>query len=174
MIEWIKIIGFSILSGIVYGVLHDQVTAHLAIEYFTIAHPPVFPTEDPILLALGWGIIATWWVGLALGLALACAARLGPMRKLALVELRGRIFGLLAIMAGAASLGGIVGAVAQLEGFGAIGNWADIIPSERQVRFAAAAWAHSASYLVGIVGGVAVCWRTFRERQAHASSSMSQ
>lgn len=174
MIEWIKIIGFSTFCGISYGVLHDQVTAHLAVEYFTIAHPPVFPTENPTLLAIGWGIIATWWVGLALGIALACAARLGPRRKLALGELRGRIFGLLAMMAAAATLSGIVGAVAQLEGFGAIGNWADIIPSERQIRFAAAAWAHSASYLVGIAGGVAVCWRTFRERQTYASSSMSQ
>ena len=59
-----------------YGVAHDLVTAHLSVEYFTVAHPPI-GTDDPFLLALVWGVLATWWVGVLLGVPLAAAARLG-------------------------------------------------------------------------------------------------
>src|SRR5688500_10199748 len=73
----LAIIALCILFAAVYGILHDQFTARVCVEYFTIGHPPVFDTEDPTLLGLGWGVIATWWVGLIMGLPLAVAARLG-------------------------------------------------------------------------------------------------
>jgi hypothetical protein len=63
-------------------ILHDQITARVCVEYFTVFHPPVFNTQSPTLLACGWGVIATWWVGLFLGLFLAVAARIGPRPKL--------------------------------------------------------------------------------------------
>jgi hypothetical protein len=65
----------SILAAVVYGIVHDQVTARVCVEYFTIGHPPVFHTDDPTLLGIGWGIIATWWVGAMLGAPLAIVAR---------------------------------------------------------------------------------------------------
>lgn len=74
----LKIIGLSIVAAILYGVVHDQVTAHVCVEYFTIGHPPVFATESPTLLGIDWGIIATWWVGALLGGPLALAAIRGP------------------------------------------------------------------------------------------------
>ena len=73
----IRIVGLAILAAVVYGIALDQVTARVCIEYFTIGHPPIFPTESPTLLALGWGVVATWWVGLLLGVPLAIAARSG-------------------------------------------------------------------------------------------------
>ena len=42
----------SIFAAIAYGILHDLVTAHVFAEYFTIGHPPVFHTDDPIRLHL--------------------------------------------------------------------------------------------------------------------------
>jgi hypothetical protein len=60
LIESLKIILLCIVAAIVYGILHDQVTARVCVEYFTIGHPPIFHTDDPTLLALGWGVIATW------------------------------------------------------------------------------------------------------------------
>ena len=87
-LETIKIVAFATAAAIVYGILHDQVTAHVCVEYFTIAHPPVFPTESPFLLAIGWGVIATWWVGMPLGILLAATARIGRRPKLGLSELR--------------------------------------------------------------------------------------
>ena len=53
-----RIVLLSIASAIGYGILHDQVTARVCVEYFTIGHPPVFSTDSPTLLALGWGTIA--------------------------------------------------------------------------------------------------------------------
>ncbi|RIV77594.1 hypothetical protein [Pelagerythrobacter aerophilus] len=81
MIEWFKIIGFSVIAAIIYGILHDLITAHVALEYFTIAHPPVFPTRNPMLLAFGWGVIATWWSvwGLASRLQAAPDWAAGPV-----------------------------------------------------------------------------------------------
>ena len=43
--------------------------------------PPVFGTESPTLLGIGWGILATWWVGLLLGVPLAFAARAGSPKR---------------------------------------------------------------------------------------------
>src|SRR5436190_782619 len=69
--QFLGIIAMCTGAAIVYGVVHDQVTARVCVEYFTIGHPPVFGTDDPTLLGLGWGVIATWWVG-AVGGGIVC------------------------------------------------------------------------------------------------------
>ena len=76
----IRIVLMSIAAAIAYGIAHDQVTVRICLEYFTIGHEPVFPTRNPTLLAIGWGIIATWWVGVLLGVPLAIVARAGSPR----------------------------------------------------------------------------------------------
>src|SRR5215831_17293133 len=83
----IGIVIISIVAAVVYGIVHDQVTARVCIEYFTIGHPPVFRTESPTLLAIGWGIFATWWVGLILGVAAALVCRVGSRPKFDAAEL---------------------------------------------------------------------------------------
>ena len=75
--EALKIVVLCLLTGALYGVLHDQVTARVCLEYFTVFHPDIFHTQSPTLLALGWGVLATWWVSLTLGILLAIAARAG-------------------------------------------------------------------------------------------------
>ncbi|MBV8223051.1 MAG: hypothetical protein JO293_06785, partial [Candidatus Eremiobacteraeota bacterium] len=75
--EGARIWVLCIAAAVLYGELHDQITARVCVEYFTIGHPPLFPTDDPTLLGLGWGVVATWWVGLVLGAGLAVAARAG-------------------------------------------------------------------------------------------------
>src|SRR5262249_11114159 len=81
VVEWLKIIGLGVVGAIAYGIAHDNVTARVCVEYFTIGHVPIFGTENPTLLALGWGVLATWWVGLGLGLLLALACRRGRRPK---------------------------------------------------------------------------------------------
>ena len=54
------IVLMSVAAAIAYGIAHDQVTVRICLEYFTIGHEPVFPTRNPTLLAIGWGIIAGW------------------------------------------------------------------------------------------------------------------
>jgi len=81
------IVVFAVLACIAYGVTHDQMTARICVEYFTIGHAPVFSTEDPTLLGIGWGIRATRWVGMFLGIPLAAAARIGSRPKRSAVSL---------------------------------------------------------------------------------------
>ncbi len=163
--EALKIVIFATVMAIVYGIIHDQFTAHLSVEYFTIAHPPVFPTEVPFLLALGWGVIASWWVGLLLGIALATAARLGATQKRSLAELRRPILLLMLASGLAAALAGATGAALVATGVLPVpGGWEDVIPPEKHVSFSAAAWAHEASYAVGGLGGMIVIFHTVRQR----------
>jgi hypothetical protein len=153
--ETVKIVLFSVLAAVGYGIIHDQVTAHLCVEYFTVAHPPIFPTASPFLLALGWGVIATWWVGLPLGLGAAAAARIGTRHKLGFAEIRPIVLWLLVVMAVCAVLVGA--ATAYLVATGRIpvpGGWGPYIPQGKWIVFSADAGAHLASYVVGGLGGL--------------------
>src|SRR6516164_6267509 len=105
--EALKIAALCIIAAIIYGIVHDQITARICVEYFTIGHPPVFGTDDPTLLGLGWGVIATWWVGLILGVPLACCSRVGWWPQFTAAQLMRpllvmmSIVGVLAFLAGA-------------------------------------------------------------------------
>jgi hypothetical protein len=46
----IAIVILCIVSAVSYGILHDQITARICVEYFTIGHPPVFDTTSPTWL----------------------------------------------------------------------------------------------------------------------------
>ncbi|HEY5721723.1 MAG TPA: hypothetical protein VIT45_05325 [Allosphingosinicella sp.] len=168
--EAVRIVLFAMLAAIAYGILHDLVTAHLCVEYFTVAHPPVFPTSSPFLLGLGWGIIATWWVGLLLGIALAAAARLGPRPRLGLAELRRPILLVMLASALAAFLTGIAGAFLASAGLAPLPTDLGFpIPAGRHVSFFAVSLAHAASYLAGAVGGLVVIVLTVRKRTRRPS-----
>ena len=120
-------------------------TARICVEYFTIFHPPLFATQSPTLLGIGWGIVATWWAGAIVGLLLLIAARFGSRPQLpakAFVPLVLRLMGGMSICA-------LV--------FGAIGYfWApmpsdvqEVLPVELHRRFLADWWAYNASYSSG-------------------------
>lgn len=155
--EFLKIVGFSTLAAICYGILHDQVTAHLCVEYFSIAHLPVFNTTSPFLLALGWGVIATWWVGLPLGLLAALAARIGGGRRLPFAQVRPLILRLLLVMAICAAASGTIGAwLASSGNYPLLDGWSLLIPRAKWTFFSADQWAHLASYASGVLGGLIV------------------
>jgi len=161
-------------AAIAYGLIHDQVTAHLCVEYFSVAHPPVFRTSSPFLLALGWGVIATWWVGFPLGLGLAAAARLGPSPRLTLRDLWPAVLALMFVTAIAAVVSGVTGAVLVATGRSPVpGGWGAIIPPGKQVAFSADAWAHLASYGVGSAGGLVVIGYAIWRRRSRSAASRS-
>ena len=161
--ESLKIIAFSILAACVYGIAHDMVTAHVCVEYFTIAHPPVFPTASPVLLALGWGIIATWWVGLLLGIPLAVVCRVGKREKITCRQIVRPMLILLAVLYVISMLAGCIGYVCgQLHWVWLIPPMSEMIPAERHTVFLFDLWAHSVAYLFGTLGGVVlmiILWR---------------
>jgi len=162
----IVIIFICIAFSILYGIIHDQITARICVEYFTIGHPPVFGTDDPTLLGIGWGIIATWWVGLLLGIPLAFAARVGRRPKRSVGSLLRPIVTLLGVMAASAVLAGAIGGILGKTGMVfLVGSLAREVPKERHVPFLVDLWAHSASYFVGFVGGLIVIARVWRSRR---------
>ena len=73
-IESLKIIALCIVAALIYGILHDQVTARVCVEYFTIGHPPIFHLDDPTLRGFGLVRRATWWMGLILSIPAVVAA----------------------------------------------------------------------------------------------------
>jgi hypothetical protein len=162
------IIVFCVLAACVYGIIHDQVTARICLEYFTIAHPPIFkqPVSSPTAIAFVWGIIATWWVGLGLGIPLAIAARSGERPKKTVRDLAKPILILLATMALLAVAAGAVGAVLAKSGWIKLPiPLAGRVPPDRHVGLIADAFAHNMSYLAGAIGGVIVIVHTWRSRR---------
>ena len=145
--EFLKIWLLCIVAAILYGIIHDQFTARICLEYFTIYHPPVFPTADPTLLALGWGVIATWWMGAIIGLPLALLARVGTWPKLTAGDLRKPLMVLLISMAVCALVAGMIGYLHALHQH----------RTDFDCRLLADHAAHSSSYAVGELGGMLLC-----------------
>jgi hypothetical protein len=170
---FLRIVLLAIGAAIAYGIVHDQITARLCVEYFTIAHPPIFHTQSPTLLAFGWGVLATWWVGLMLGVPLACVARLGRAPKLEARQFVRPILVLLVVMAVCALAAGVLGW--QLTTHGAIRLEQFVrlpIPPEKHAAFLADGFAHNASYAVGFLGGlVLLAWALVKRFRAARSAS---
>lgn len=168
--ESLKIIAGCIVAAMLYGILHDQVTARIYLPYFTVFHPPVFNTESPTLIAIGWGIIATWWVGAFLGLLLALSARFGHRAKLTFHELLPSVIRLLCVMAACALVAGMLGYfVGSLPE-----DFRGLISPGNERRFLADWWAHNASYASGIIGGIVLCIVAYGKRVRLSSSQLHQ
>ena len=161
-----QIILLTILAAITYGVVHDQITVRLCLEYFTIAHPPLFRTGSPTLLALCWGFAATAGIGAIFGVVLAlvsqstCEAPPVPISRLVR-----SILVLLAVMGAVACSAGIIGYQLSRAGFISLPPYlGTIIPARQRDRFMAVWFAHGASYLVGLSGGALLCLWVWRAR----------
>ena len=156
--ELAKIWLATIALSVAYGITHDLVTAHVCVEYFTIGHEDIFGTDNSVLLALGWGTVATWWVGLVLGGFIAIAAQMGPAPRISLADLLRPAALLLGITAASAIAFGVTGyTLARIDAIALGGVLAMEVPASSQDRFMANAWAHTAAYGVGAVGALVLC-----------------
>lgn len=156
------------LAAITYGIIHDQVTARICVEYFTVGHARLIDSDSPTVLGLFWGVVATWWVGLPLGIGLAIAARAGRRPKLTWRQLLRPIGILMGVMFAVATVGGVIGYVTATTGvFYLVDHLAARVPEEKHVAFLTAGWAHSASYLSGLFGGVILWIVIWRRRGRH-------
>jgi hypothetical protein len=163
--QFIGIVLFSVAAAVFYGIVHDQITARVCVEYFTVGHSPIFHTESPTLLALGWGVVATWWVGLPLGSFLACAARFGKWPRLDVRALIRPTAVLLAVMGLFAVGFGFRGLQRAKQGTVQLpAALAAAVPPDKHAAFIADWYAHSASYAVGALGGFVLCFWTIRNR----------
>lgn len=157
----------------IYGIIHDQITVRLCVEYFTVFHPPVFPTRDPTLLGVGWGIIATWWVGLLLGIPLAIAARAGSAPKRNAKDLFRPIAKLMLISGCFAFVLGVAGYVSATMGWACmVEPWSSQISPEKHIWFLVDMWAHNAGYAVGFVGGIGLVRSVWRSRSIERETTV--
>lgn len=160
-----KIILLCVAASISYGIIHDQITARLCIEYFTVAHPPLFPTTSPTLLALYWGVAATAGLGFVLGYVLSLVAHAGNQPPLHFTQLISSVVRLLATMALSSVVAGICGYWLTKHGIIAIPrDFGAAIPRESHVQFMAVSFAHASSYLVGLLGSALLVFRVWTAR----------
>jgi len=104
-------------------------------------------------------------VGLLRGVRVAMAARAGNGPKQRAASLGRPILLVVGAMACCASVAGVVGFVLARNGTVVLFQpLASRVPQGRHVRFIADFWAHSASYLVGLVGGLALIVLTWTSR----------
>ena len=165
-----KVTALGVGVAVVYGIVHDQITVRLCVEYFSLAHPPLFPVSSPTLLGLCWGIAATFGVGLILGFLLAQASQspgLPPMPVRSLVR---PLLVLIAVTAAAAIVAGCIGFKLSRQGVVTLPNllansWVETLSPAQQDRFMAVWYAHAASYLCGVVGAGALILRIWLKRR---------
>lgn len=171
----LKIILSTLIAAIAYGIIHDMITAHLCVEYFTIGHPKIIESESPILLALTWGVIATWWVALPMGILIAAFNHLGKRPSLEFNRVLKLIVKLMLFMFGIALFSGIIGYVLSEMGIiYLVPRLADQIPPSKHSEFLAAGWAHSSSYLSGVLGTAILCRVIYRRRKNYPTSHSKQ
>jgi hypothetical protein len=167
--ESLKIILLSVATAILYGIVHDQITVRICAEYFTVFHPPLVPADFPAsVVALAWGVVATWWVGAILGIVLALASRAGSRPGLTVGDLLPSIVWLLLVMAACSAVFGCAGFMLAKDGIAVPPRWIQSqLPSFRFPNFMADWWAHSASYAAAFLGGITICFMAYRKRRVH-------
>jgi hypothetical protein len=165
-VEFLRIVLLATAAAVVYGICQDQVTARICVEYFTIGHPRVVDSESPTVLAFVWGFLATWWVGLPLGVLLALAARAGRRPRLGWRDLVRPIGVLLLVVGSVAALAGGFGrSQAKAGTVHLLEPMATEVPADRHVDFLTDLWIHDAAYAVGFVGGPILALLLWRRRR---------
>lgn len=162
----LKIIISTFFLAIVYGILHDMVTAHLSVEYFTIGHPKIIESESPVILALTWGVVATWWLALPMGALIALVNHIGKKPSLTFSEVFSLIIRLVFIMFSMALLGGLIGYFLTESGVIYLASHlSEKIEISKHSKFLAAGWAHVFSYISSIIGTVVLCIIIIKRRK---------
>lgn len=166
MWAFLTIILWCVVLAICYGIVHDQITARVCVEYFTIGHPKLIETQSPTVLGLIWGVVATWWAGAILGVLIAIAARVGRRPKWSLNRIVKPSLILVCVMALCAFAAAI--AARELANRGIVQLLPPLdsrVPVEKHMAFITAGGAHVASYAVGFVGGAALAIWIWRGRK---------
>jgi hypothetical protein len=174
--EGVRIVSLCVLAAIAYGIVHDNVTARICVEYFTVFHPPVpWVGSEPTALALYWGSVASWWMGLGLGVPLAVFARWGRPPHVTAADLIRPLSRLLVIMAvGSAIAGGIGYLLASNGVLTPARPWVDRIDPATHTLFLLDLWAHNAAYTIGFVGGIILWGWCVRFRQRPSPAARTQ
>jgi hypothetical protein len=166
IVEIVKILITSILLAVGYGIIHDLITINISLEYFTIGHPIIIENNSPIIIALVWGIIATWWAGLIIGILIATTASAGNQPKLGLKDVLKPMLSLILAMSIFAALSGLLGFILADNGLIFLNKTlSQNIPESKHNQFLIAGWSHGTSYLTGFIGTLIICFKMWHKRK---------
>lgn len=166
MFAFARIVLLAIAGSVAFGIVHNMFTAHICLEYFTIGHVRLFDSNIPALHALAWGIVATWWMGLLLGLPLAFAARIGSWPTLDAADIAPTLRRVLLCVFACAALGFVIGwALAATKNIVLVDRFARSIPPDKHTAFLAVGAAHLTSYAAGTIAGLVLIMLTLLKRQ---------
>jgi len=154
----LRLLAFGMISMIVYGILQDTITTRLSIGYFTIAHPRVWESDEPLLHALAWGFLGGWPAGLGLGLTLSLTATLGNWPTMGIGQLVRPVFYLLFGMGVVVTVTGIAAWMIYGQLGSELRSIDPTIPLTEHRGFFTVACAHYAAYMSGIIGNVILAY----------------
>lgn len=166
MVESGKIVGLAIAASVGYGLIHDQITVRLSPAYFTEwqVHADFFQHPNLTVVALFWGVVATWWVGLILGILLSCASVLGKGSHWIWRDLVRPLLFVMGVTGALAALGYVISRAAGFQvSPNTVGFW--IEDPEEYARFSSVWVAHTLSYLGAGIGGFGLCVHILRKRR---------
>ena len=165
MKQIILIISLCLFVTLTYGIVHNQLTTRISLEYFTIGHHKIIDSTSPTLLGIAWGIYSNWWVGLSLGILLAVVGRAGHWKKRdAYSFIKPLCFISLVSIIGA-GIAGFLGYM--LTDNGVLGLSAPLstaVPASNHASYIAALWMHTASYFVATAASLILALFVFTRR----------
>jgi hypothetical protein len=176
-----KIVMGAVGAAILYGIANDQITARVCHQYFSEGfHRSMIKNDsischmigvtNPTLLGLFWGVAATWWFGLLLGVPVAAAARIGKWPKLEVGDL---IKPVGAGIAGLGTMGLAAGIYGYLASYNGCLSLKDVFrmrriagktPLDAMDRYIANAYAHDVAYEGGVLVAVGIIAEVLHER----------
>jgi len=137
-----------------------MVTANVAVEYFTVHHPHIVDSESPWVMALVWGIGASWWFGLIAGVLLwwMNVRRTQPLSSMRILQMivSSLVVIWLVMMGIVAGVYGIAGRIPQNQ---------RRVTFESDRRLMAVALAHSTEYALGGIVTIGLMVRIARIRE---------
>jgi hypothetical protein len=161
----LKIILITTFWFMLYGILNDQITIRICTEYFTVFHPRIVDSDDITVIAMAWGIVATWWFGLAVGVILALISRFLTDDKIDNIKHLLRLGGWLSVFVFSFSLvAGLIGYIVAANHLILVSYWFRGIPQAAETRFLAVLFWHNALYVAGGLSGVILAVDIWRRR----------
>ena len=146
------------------GIAIDLVTANVAVEYFTVHHPHVVESDSPWVMALVWGIGASWWCGLILAPLLwwANLRRVQPLSRNRVLAMVVKAMALIwivmmAILFAVYLIGGLVPEANRKPGF------------ESGRRLMAVALSHASEYALAVLVAIVLWLRISRLGEIESS-----
>lgn len=171
MKQSVLIILLCMTFSVLFGILHNQISARVSEEYFTVGHRALIHSTSPTLMGIAWGVNSTWWVGLSLGVLLAIAGRAGTAGKRTASSYVKPLILLFLVCGGSSILMGYIGY--RLSSGGSIPflrGMSNAVELSRQPRYMAALWMHTTSYTVAAMGGLILSVRVAAARLAERKS----